>query len=85
HRSAEHPDIGGSVGLPQDFSGIMAKQSRMAVLKAGLLAQSIETLISPSHWSLILASAIIGVGGNEMGEEEGASRRPIASRSSSWA
>ncbi|NKK57658.1 CDP-alcohol phosphatidyltransferase family protein [Rhizobium leguminosarum bv. viciae] len=54
--------FGGSVGLPQDFSGIMAKQRRMAVLTAGLLAQSIETLISPSHWSLILASAIIAAG-----------------------
>ncbi|MGO7508393.1 CDP-alcohol phosphatidyltransferase family protein, partial [Rhizobium johnstonii] len=27
---------------------------------------------------------IMGAGGHEMGEEEGASRRPIASRSSSW-
>jgi hypothetical protein len=40
----------------------MAKQRRMAVLTAGLVAQSIETLISPSHWSLILASAIIAAG-----------------------
>ncbi|MBY5411586.1 CDP-alcohol phosphatidyltransferase family protein [Rhizobium leguminosarum] len=54
--------FGGSVGLLQDFSGIMAKQRRMAVLTAGLLAQSVETLISPSHWSLILASAIIAAG-----------------------
>ncbi|MHC2358367.1 CDP-alcohol phosphatidyltransferase family protein [Rhizobium leguminosarum] len=54
--------FGGAVGLPQDFSGIMAKQRRMAVLTAGLVAQSIETLISASHWSLILASAIIAAG-----------------------
>ena len=54
--------FGGSVGLPQDFSGIMAKQRRMAVLTAGLVAQSIETAISTSHWSLILASAIIAAG-----------------------
>lgn len=54
--------FGGSVGLPQDFSGIMAKQRRMAVLTAGLVAQSIETAISATHWSLILASAIIAAG-----------------------
>ncbi|WP_037080624.1 CDP-alcohol phosphatidyltransferase family protein [Rhizobium sp. CCGE 510] len=54
--------FGGAVGLPQDFSGIMAKQRRMAVLTMGLVAQSIETLISVSHWSLILASAIIAAG-----------------------
>jgi hypothetical protein len=40
----------------------MAKQRRMAVLTAGLVAQSIETLISASNWSLILASAIIAAG-----------------------
>ncbi|EJZ20217.1 CDP-alcohol phosphatidyltransferase family protein (plasmid) [Rhizobium sp. Pop5] len=54
--------FGGSVGLPQDFSGIMAKQRRMAVLTAGLVAQSIETLVSPSHWSLLIASIIIAAG-----------------------
>ncbi|ABC93143.1 CDP-diacylglycerol-glycerol-3-phosphate 3-phosphatidyltransferase protein (plasmid) [Rhizobium etli CFN 42] len=54
--------FGGAVGLPQDFSGIMAKQRRMAVLTAGLLAQSIETLISASRWSLLLASAMIAAG-----------------------
>ncbi|MDR9804002.1 CDP-alcohol phosphatidyltransferase family protein [Rhizobium hidalgonense] len=54
--------FGGSVGLPQDFSGIMAKQRRMAVLTAGLLAQSLEMLISASRWSLLIASAIIAAG-----------------------
>ena len=54
--------FGGSVGLPQDFSGVMAKQRRMAVLTAGLLAQSVETLVSGGHWSLILASAVIAAG-----------------------
>ncbi|ANL56697.1 CDP-alcohol phosphatidyltransferase family protein [Rhizobium phaseoli] len=54
--------FGGSVGLAQDFSGIMAKQRRMAVLTAGLVAQSVETLVSASHWSLILSSAIIVTG-----------------------
>jgi hypothetical protein len=52
----------GWLGLPQDFSGIMAKQRRMAVLTAGLLAQSVETLVSGGHWSLILASAVIAAG-----------------------
>ncbi|MBX4968629.1 CDP-alcohol phosphatidyltransferase family protein [Rhizobium binae] len=54
--------FGGSVGLAQDFSGIMSKQRRMAVLTAGLVAQSVETLVSASHWSLILSSAIIATG-----------------------
>lgn len=54
--------FGGAVGLPQDFSGIMAKQRRMAVLTAGLVAQSVETPISASHWSLLLASVIIAAG-----------------------
>ncbi|MBB6223221.1 CDP-alcohol phosphatidyltransferase family protein [Rhizobium leguminosarum] len=54
--------FGGSVGLGQDFSGIMAKQRRMAVLTAGLVAQSVETLISASRWSLLIASIIIAAG-----------------------
>ncbi|EJC83872.1 phosphatidylglycerophosphate synthase [Rhizobium leguminosarum bv. trifolii WSM2297] len=54
--------FGGAVGLPQDFSGIMAKQRRMAVLTAGLVAQSIETPISGGRWSLLGACAIIAAG-----------------------
>ena len=54
--------FGGSVGLAQDFSGVMAKQRRMAALTAGLVAQSIEWCFSASHWSLLATAAIIAAG-----------------------
>jgi phosphatidylglycerophosphate synthase len=54
--------FGGSVGLPQDFSGVMAKQRRMAALTAGLVAQSVEWFVSSSHWSLLITAAVIAVG-----------------------
>jgi phosphatidylglycerophosphate synthase len=54
--------FGGSVGLPQDFSGVMAKQRRMAALTAGLVAQSVEWFFSASHWSLLATAAIIAAG-----------------------
>jgi phosphatidylglycerophosphate synthase len=54
--------FGGSVGLKQDFSGIMAKQRRMAALTIGLVAQSIEWPILGSHWSLVIAGTIIAAG-----------------------
>jgi phosphatidylglycerophosphate synthase len=54
--------FGGSVGLPQDFSGIMAKQRRMAVLTAGLIAQAIAGLFVIGVWPLIAANAIIALG-----------------------
>jgi CDP-diacylglycerol--glycerol-3-phosphate 3-phosphatidyltransferase len=37
--------FGGSLGLVQDFSGVMAKQRRMAALTAGLIAQAAEKLL----------------------------------------
>jgi phosphatidylglycerophosphate synthase len=54
--------FGGSVGLPQDFRGVMAKQRRMAVLTAGLVAQTIATAFVASAWPLIVACAIIALG-----------------------
>ena len=36
--------FGGALGLTQDFSGIMAKQRRMAALTVGLVAQAIAAL-----------------------------------------
>lgn len=54
--------FGGSVGLPQDFSGVMAKQRRMAALTLGLIAQAIEAPLFGSHWSLITACTLIAVG-----------------------
>jgi phosphatidylglycerophosphate synthase len=54
--------FGGSLGLPQDFSGIMAKQRRMAALTLGLVAQSIEWTFSGTHYALAAAMAIIALG-----------------------
>lgn len=54
--------FGGSVGLAQDFSGIMAKQRRMAALTAGLVAQSVEWFVSPTHWSLVVTAIVIAAG-----------------------
>jgi len=54
--------FGGSLGLPQDFSGIMAKQRRMAALTLALVAQSLEWLVSPSTWSLAIGLAVIAAG-----------------------
>jgi phosphatidylglycerophosphate synthase len=54
--------FGGSVGLAQDFSGIMAKQRRMAALTLGLVAQAVEWLLVASHWSLVIAGSVIALG-----------------------
>jgi phosphatidylglycerophosphate synthase len=54
--------FGGSVGLPQDFSGIMAKQRRMAALTVGLVVQCIEAPLFGTGWSLIVACVVIAIG-----------------------
>jgi len=54
--------FGGAVGLAQDFSGIMAKQRRMAALTIGLVAQSIEAPLLGTRWSLLATAAVIAVG-----------------------
>ncbi|WP_020181283.1 CDP-alcohol phosphatidyltransferase family protein [Methylopila sp. M107] len=54
--------FGGSLGLTQDFSGIMAKQRRMALLTVGLVAQSIEWTFSDTRWSLGVAIVLIAAG-----------------------
>ena len=54
--------FGGSLGLAQDFGGIMAKQKRMAVLTIGLVAQAVETASSGYRYSLLAAGAIIALG-----------------------
>lgn len=54
--------FGGSLGLAQDFSGLMAKQRRMAVLTAGLVAQSIEWFFAATAWSLTVAILVIAAG-----------------------
>jgi hypothetical protein len=54
--------FGGSVGLPQDFSGVMAKQRRMVVLTVGLVVQAVAAAFVASAWPLIVACAIIALG-----------------------
>jgi len=53
---------GATLGQPHDFSGVMAKQRRMAALTAGLVAQSIETATAGTHWSLLATGVIIAAG-----------------------
>jgi phosphatidylglycerophosphate synthase len=54
--------LGGSLGLPQDFRGPMAKQQRMAVLTGACVLGAIEWWISRSPWALTAAAWIIAVG-----------------------
>ena len=54
--------FGGSVGLTQDFSGVMAKQRRMALLTAGLVVQAVVSAFASNHWPLIAACAIVALG-----------------------
>ncbi|WP_102958570.1 CDP-alcohol phosphatidyltransferase family protein [Mangrovicella endophytica] len=54
--------LGGSLGLLQDFSGIMAKQRRMALLTLGLVAAAIEAWTLGSRYALTAALAIITAG-----------------------
>lgn len=54
--------FGGSLGLPQDFGGVMAKQHRMALLTAALVLQAVVWFFSPSLLALQAALVIIAAG-----------------------
>ena len=54
--------LGGSLGLPQDFRGPMAKQHRMFVLTVGALATAIEYSVQRTMWSLVAALIVIVAG-----------------------
>ena len=54
--------FGGSLGLAQDFSGVMAKQRRMAALTIGLVAQAVLSFFASGVWPLLVAAAIIAAG-----------------------
>ncbi|MEP9389080.1 CDP-alcohol phosphatidyltransferase family protein [Mesorhizobium sp. KR9-304] len=54
--------FGGSLGLAQDFSGVMAKQRRMAALTAGLAAQAVLSLFSAGIWPLLVTGAVVAAG-----------------------
>jgi phosphatidylglycerophosphate synthase len=54
--------LGGSLGLPQDFRGPMAKPHRMAALTVACVLGAIEQGVWGSQWALMLAAWIIAVG-----------------------
>ena len=54
--------FGGALGLRQDFRGPMAKQHRMAALTAACLAGALEQFFLATHYALIGACLVIGVG-----------------------
>jgi phosphatidylglycerophosphate synthase len=54
--------LGGTLGLPQDFRGPMAKPHRMAVLTAACLLGAAEYARWGSQYILVVGMAIIGVG-----------------------
>jgi CDP-diacylglycerol--glycerol-3-phosphate 3-phosphatidyltransferase len=54
--------VGGSLGLPQDFSGIMAKPQGMALLTFGLAAQAVEGPLAGTRYSLLAAGLLIAAG-----------------------
>lgn len=53
---------GAALGQEQDFSGIMSKPRRMALLTAGLLLQIAETALNESDYSLIATAGLIAFG-----------------------
>ncbi len=54
--------LGGSLGLPQDFGGPMAKQQRMAALTLGALAALAEHLLNGTFYALPTVLGIVTVG-----------------------
>jgi phosphatidylglycerophosphate synthase len=54
--------LGGSLGQPQDFSGPMAKQHRMALITGAALLAIIESVTMDTRWVLFLAAWIVFLG-----------------------
>jgi len=54
--------FGGSLGLPQDFRGPMAKQHRMAMMTGGCVLGAIEQASVGTMYALIVACFIIALG-----------------------
>ena len=54
--------LGGSLGLPQDFRGPMAKPHRMATMTAACIADGLAGLLGYRDYALTLALALIVAG-----------------------
>jgi phosphatidylglycerophosphate synthase len=54
--------LGGSLGLPQDFRGPMAKPHRMAALTAACVLGAVELALNESQWALLIAAWVIAIG-----------------------
>jgi hypothetical protein len=54
--------FGGSLGLPQDSRGPMAKRQRMAVLTIACVAGAAEHFFTRTQYALIAAAVIIAAG-----------------------
>jgi phosphatidylglycerophosphate synthase len=54
--------LGGSLGLPQDFRGPMAKQHRMFTLTVGALVAAVEQAMNGSAYALVAALLVIIIG-----------------------
>lgn len=54
--------FGGSLGLTQNFGGIMAKQQRMAVLTVACVVAAIESFWHSERYALLGAAALIAAG-----------------------
>ena len=54
--------FGGSLGLPQDFRGPMAKQQRMAALTLACVVGAAEHLANGTQYALRAAAIVIAVG-----------------------
>ena len=54
--------LGGTLGLPQDFGGPLAKPHRMFVMTVGSLGAATEAAFIGTRYSLLVAAWIIAVG-----------------------
>lgn len=54
--------FGGSLGLPQDFRGPMAKQHRMAVITVACVVGTLEQAFSGTQFALVTASVVVAAG-----------------------
>lgn len=54
--------LGGSLGLPQDFRGPMAKPHRMAVMTGGCILGAMEQASVGTRYALMIACIVIALG-----------------------